>query len=63
MVSVIRIMLQLTVSPALIDQRPGHDARVVDVPLDRFRPFLIEAAGHLASKIIRARHLAPDEEA
>ena len=56
-------MLQLTVSPALIDQRPGHDARVVDVPLDRFRPFLIEAAGHLASEIIRARHLAPDEEA
>ena len=62
MVPVIRIVVQFAVSPALVYQRPGHDARVVYIPFDGFRPLLVEAAGHFSAKVVGTRHLAPDEE-
>lgn len=61
-VPVVSVVAEFAVSPALVDGGPSHDTRVVDVSFDGFSPLLVEAVGHLAAEVIRARHLTPDEE-
>ena len=62
-VSVVRVVAELTVSPALIYQSPCDDTRVIDISLEGFRPLLVEASGHLTIILVTAGHLSPHKEA
>ena len=58
-VPVVSVVVELTIAPALVHQRPGHDARMIDISFDRFGPLLVESCGHLTIILIAAGHLAP----
>ena len=62
-VPVVRIMVELAVAPALVHQSPCDHTRVIDISLESFRPFLVEASGHFVIELIATGHLSPYKEA
>lgn len=63
MVSVVGIMAEFTIAPALVDSGPSYNGWMVDVSFDSSSPFLIESVGHFSAIVIAACHFSEDIEA
>ena len=62
MPSLLRIIIQILIPPALINRRPDNNARMVTVPLNDLRPLIVKPVNILVAKLVCISNLSPHQE-